>query len=224
MRCSRCNSVMFGVSGNARGKKVAYYACRKRLATKDCDQDYVRADKIEEKILSDIQAIFQDEALLTEVWEAAQAKLTATRPGIDTEIEATQKQRQKSQAALQRYFTAFEAGTMDPTTCNERVAELTTQIRQLDEKLLDLNREREELDLPALQTEFIQEILTNLHGVVEAVPPAQKKHLLQLLVEKVLIKDKCTFSVWYRLPQFPEGVRTLSLLVAPRGLEPLLPP
>ena len=46
-------------------------------------------------------------------------------------------------------------------------------------------------------------------------PKAQEKHLLHLLVEKVLKEDRCTFKVWYPLPQFPGGVRTLSLLVAP---------
>ena len=65
-----------------------------------------------------------------------------------------------------------------------------------------------------IEEKILNEILTNLKAVVEAVPPAQKKHLLQLLVEKVLIEDRCTFKVWYRLPQFPGGVRTLSLLVA----------
>ena len=39
--------------------------------------------------------------------------------------------------------------------------------------------------------------------VVDAVPKAQEKHLLHLLVEKVLIEDRCTFKVWYRLPQVP---------------------
>ena len=216
MRCSRCNSAMFGVSANVRGNKVTYYACRKRLATKDCDQDYIRADLIEEKILGDIQAVFQDETLLQSVWEAAQAKLIETRPNIDAEITAAQQARQKSQAALQRYYIAFEAGTMEPTTCNERVAELSAQVHQLEAQIADLERQRDELDLPALRMEFIHEILTNLQGVVEAVPAAQKKHLLQLLVEKVLVKDRCTFDVWYRLPQLPEGVRTLSHLVPSR--------
>lgn len=37
----------------------------------------------------------------------------------------------------------------------------------------------------------------------------RKKHLLRRLVEKVLIQDRYTFEVWYRLPRFP-GVRTLN--------------
>jgi hypothetical protein len=61
-----------------------------------------------------------------------------------------------------------------------------------------------------MRADFLHEILTNLSGVVgRHSRPAQKKHLLRLLVEKVLIRDRCTFEVWYRLPQFP-AVRTLS--------------
>ena len=70
---------------------------------------------------------------------------------------------------------------------------------------------------------IVREILTNLEGLVDVLPGAQKKHLLRLLVKKVLIRDQSAVEVWYRLPQDP-GVRTLSNLVAPRGLEPLLPP
>ena len=61
---------------------------------------------------------------------------------------------------------------------------------------------------------FLAEILSNLRGVVDAVPTPQKKHLLHLLVKKVLIRNRNEIEVWYRLPQFPE-VRTLSNVVAP---------
>ncbi len=196
---------------------------RKRLDTKDCDQDYVRADIIEEQILAEIQTIFQDEALLADIWTSAQQKLAANAPAIDAELKNLDKQRTKHQAALDRYFQAFESGTMDSSTCNQRVHELSTQIKQLDEEREALRTQRQSLDLPALKTDFLHEILSNLREVVEAVPNPQKKHLLHLLVKKVLVKNRCTFEVWYRLPQFP-GVRTLGIMVAPRGLEPLLPP
>jgi hypothetical protein len=65
------------------------------------------------------------------------------------------------------------------------------------------------------RADFLHEILANLAGVVDAVPNAQRKHLLRLLVEKVLVRDRCTFEVWYKLPQFP-AARTLSLMVAPK--------
>ncbi len=71
--------------------------------------------------------------------------------------------------------------------------------------------------LSQIHVQWLQEILSNLGAVVDAVPTPQKKHLLHLLVKKALIRDKHTFEVWCRLPQFP-GVRTLSKLAAPRGL------
>ena len=112
---------------------------------------------------------------------------------------------------------------MAPDVCNKRVEEISNQITQMDEQHQALKERRSALDLPALKTDFLKEILTNLQGVVDSVPAPQKKHLLHLLVKKVLIKDQHTFEAWYRLPQFP-GVRILGQLVAPRGLEPLLPP
>ena len=170
-----------------------------------------------------MQSVFRDEVLLETIWESAQKKLAASAPSIDTELKQLHSQRVKTQAALDRYFLAFESGTMAPADCHQRIEDLSAQIRQLDEERQTLREKRTTLDLPAIKTDFLHEILSNLRGVAEAVPPQQKKHLLHLLVKKVLIRDKRTFEVWYRLPQFPE-VRTLSNLVAPRGLEPLLPP
>lgn len=63
---------------------------------------------------------------------------------------------------------------------------------------------------------FLAEILSNHRDIDDAVPNLQKKHLLYLLVKKVLNQNRNEIEVWYRLPRFP-GVRTLSNLVAPRG-------
>lgn len=223
IRCGRCGSRLFGVSANARGQHFAYYACQKRSDTKDCDLPYIRADVIEGQILSDIQKVFRDEALLEEIWQNAQEQLAADAPEIDAEIKYVGEEQSRSQSALDRYLRAFEAGTMSPADCSQRVGELTAQIRQLDDQRSALQEQRAALDLPVTRGDFLNEILTNLSGVVGAIPAPQRKHLLQLLVEEVLVHDRCAFEVWYRLPQF-QGVRTLGELVAPRGLEPLLPP
>jgi len=79
-----------------------------------------------------------------------------------------------------------------------------------------LKAKRHNLDLPALKHDFLDQILNNLEKVVGAVPPGQKKHLLHLLVKKVLVRDRRTAEIWYRLPQ-ESPVRTLSDLVASMG-------
>ncbi len=222
IRCSRCNTKMVGVSCRKKGNKVNYYACRKRLDTKECDQRYVRADWLESKIMTEVQTIFRNEELLAEIWHKAKTKLTEESPNIETELQHMEASQRTVQTKLDRYFLAFETGTMEPSVCNARVQELRTQLKQLEAQQEALEARREALDIPAIKQDFIDQILTNLQGVVDAVPGAQKKHLLRLLVKKVLIQDRRTAEIWYRLPQ-ESPVRILSGLVPRTGLEPVLP-
>ncbi len=69
-----------------RGVKISYYACRKRLDTKDCDQDYVRTDWIEDKIMDEVQTVFQGKALLESIWASAQKKLAAVKTDFLQEV------------------------------------------------------------------------------------------------------------------------------------------
>ncbi len=97
---------------------------------------------------------------------------------------------------------------MEAATCNQRVEEINAQIQELEERRRSLQEQRSSMDLPELKKDFLNAILTDLKDVVGAVPAPQKKHLRQLLVEKVLVKGQHTIEVWYRLPHF-SGVRTL---------------
>jgi len=96
------------------------------------------------------------------------------------------------------------------------VREIKMRFQQLANEAKTLKRWSQSLDLPALKRDFLDQILTNLEGVVRAVPAPQIKHLLHLLVKKVLVRDRRTVETWYRLPQ-ESPVRTLSDLVAPMG-------
>ena len=222
IRCKRCGSAMVGVSCRKKGTKILYYACRMQLDTKECDQVYVRADWLESKILTEVQTIFRNEELLAEIWQKAKVKLTEESPNIETELQHIVSSQQAVQTKLDRYFAAFETGAMEPSVCNERVQDLRAQLEQLEAQQGALEARREALDIPAIKQDFIDQILTNLQGVVDAVPGAQKKHLLRLLVKKVLIQDRRTAEIWYRLPQ-ESPVRILSDLVPRTGLEPVLP-
>jgi flagellar biosynthesis chaperone FliJ len=112
---------------------------------------------------------------------------------------------------------------MDPGACRQRVEALTTQLQQLEAEREAIEQQRESLTLQELRMDFLEQILTNLEGIVTALPNAQKKHLLHLLVKKVLARDRDTVEIWYKLPQ-GAPVRTLGDLVAPTGLEPVFPP
>lgn len=51
---------------------------------------------------------------------------------------------------------------MSPATFNQRVEELTSQIKQLEDQQQTLGEQRTALDLPELKMGFLEEILSNL--------------------------------------------------------------
>lgn len=59
---------------------------------------------------------------------------------------------------------------MNPAACNQRIQDLSTQIKQLDDQRQALKDKRSALDLPAIKTDFLHEILSNLRAAVESVP------------------------------------------------------
>jgi len=114
IKCARCNSHMFGGGGNKNGKHVPYYVCSKRFNQHECDQDYVRAELLEMAIIQDVKAMFRDEQFMARVWEEANRRLEGEKPDVDKEIARMDGQLAKTRASIDRYFEAFEAGTLKP--------------------------------------------------------------------------------------------------------------
>jgi site-specific DNA recombinase len=124
VKCSRCNSHMFGGGGYKKGVHVPYYVCSKRYNDHDCEQDYVRADLLESAIIEDIKAMFRDEQFMARVWAEANKRLCAEKPNLEKEIAKVEAEAAKAQTALDRYFEAFEAGTLQAELCNQKVRDL----------------------------------------------------------------------------------------------------
>ena len=130
--CARCQSHMVGVSTHKKARRFPYYICSKRWNIKDCDQDYVRADLLEAGIMKDVKTVFRDEAFMARIWDEANRRLSAEKPDVDQELGKVETQAAQTQARIDRYFEAFEAGTLKPALCNEKVQRLTARLEELE--------------------------------------------------------------------------------------------
>ncbi|MCK4415308.1 MAG: recombinase zinc beta ribbon domain-containing protein [Candidatus Eisenbacteria sp.] len=200
IKCAKCGSHMFGGGGRRNGVSVPYYVCSKRFNDHDCEQDYVRSELLDAAIIKDIKGMFRDEQFMARVWEEANRQLTAERPDIEKEIDKNFAEAAKAQAAIDRYFRAFEAGKLEPSLCNEKVKTLRAQIDELEAARRDLEDRRERLELPAIDREMLADLIEHLEKVMAEGTGAQKKDLLHRLVKKVLVHDRRTIEVWYGLP------------------------
>ena len=219
IKCGRCKSHMVGVSTHKQERRYPYYICSKRWNIKDCDQDYVRADLLKAGIMRDVKTMFRDEALMTRIWDEANRRLSAEKPDVDKEIGKVVTQTAKTQARIDRYFEAFEAGTMKPELCDERVQDLNARLEELEAESRALEGRRKHLELPAIDRDMLSDLVDNLEEVMAEGTNPQKKHLLRRLVKKVLVHDRRKVEVWYGLPN-PGSVSRLGNLAPQAGLEP----
>ncbi|OGQ00334.1 MAG: hypothetical protein A2Z40_04395 [Deltaproteobacteria bacterium RBG_19FT_COMBO_60_16] len=213
IKCSRCKSHMVGVSTHKKDRRFPYYLCSKRWNTRECDQDYIRADHVEATILQDIKAMFRDEPFIARVREEANKRLVAAKPDLEKEIAWLENQMTKAQGAIDRYFDAFETGTLKAELCSEKVGDLNTRLVGLEAEKRDLETRRARLELPSIDREMLTALIDNFDQVIAAGTNPQKKHLLRRVVKKVLVHDRNTTEVWYALSP-PPSVHTPRDLMA----------
>jgi site-specific DNA recombinase len=200
IKCAKCGSHMFGGGGCRGGKAIHYYVCAKRFNYHDCKQDYVRSDLLDGSIVEDLKDMFRDEQFMARVWEEANRRLNAERPDIEKEIDASLAESAKVQASIDRYFSAFEAGKLEPGLCNEKVRDLRARLEELEAERQDLEARREQLELPALDREALSGLMDHFEKVMAEGTLAQKRDLLHRLVKEVRVQDRRTIEVWYALP------------------------
>ena len=70
----------------------------------------------------------------------------------------------------------------------------------MEEEKEKLEKEIEELGLEGIDQEGIKMFIDALDEIMENGANEQKKHLIQVLVEKVLVHDKDRYECWFRLP------------------------
>ena len=152
--------------------------------------------------------MFGDESFMARIWAEANRRLGTEKPLLDKEIEKVEAQAAKTQAAMDRYFEAFEAGTLTPELCNEKVRDKGARLKALEAEKRNLEARREKLELPEVDREMLKTLVQNFERVMAEGPNPQTKHLLHRLVKQVRVHDRRTVEVWYGLPT-PPAVRRL---------------
>lgn len=130
------------------------------------------------------------------VWAGANKRLGAEKPNLEKEIEKVNAQAAKTQTAVNRYFEAFEAGTLQPELCNEKVRDLRERLEGLEAERRDLEARRERLELPAINRDMMASLVDNFEQVMAEAPNPQKKERLRRLVKKVVVYNRRTIEVW----------------------------
>lgn len=233
IRCPHCHKGFIGTAAHGRTKTYRYYTCwtRARYGTATCAADRLNADAADTALFANMSAFYREHRDL--IAAAATEADTARHAATDrhrAELTRVEKEITRTGIAIDRYLTAFENNALDPTLLQDRLTALrakTTQLQARRDELSELLDNApvmpSDAELDAL-ADHIDEILD--HGT-----PAQRKALVEQLVEEIQIVGPGRIRPIYRIPRRASSaepaaedcttVRTMGNLVGRTGIEPV---
>jgi len=210
--CRRCGSKSFGTAAHGRYARYRYYTCfhRHRYGTKACPAERIPADDLENTLIEELVETFTRRDRLELVIQKAIARLEASRPHLLADVAAATAEVRQIEESLERYFRAFEAGTMSELACAPRIQQLTDNLRSLRARHADLTAIRDDAPTAPDLIGLRSRIADTLGGEKE---PPRRKALLQELVSHVTVHPHFVKPVflgllmsrprWVRFPSIP---------------------
>ncbi len=133
LTCARCGSKFIGTAARGNRYRYRYYTChrRNRYGPMGCNSERLPAEELDKAILAAMLDAYSDSDLVAEALEEARARATAAVPQLKEQLAAVETDIRKTEELLERYFLAFEAGTMDEEVCAGRVEAATGRLQEL---------------------------------------------------------------------------------------------
>ncbi len=217
VKCAHCGKRYVGVSANGNGGRYRYYICfsRQRYGKKACEADRLPADELEEAILEQLLGVLEREPLVRKAISEAFAEIDAEQPQRAAELERIDGELRRTGESLDRYFRAFEEGTMPESACGPRIKELSERLRGLQARQGELAAE-EPAEREPLTDDDLGLLQAQVREVIESGDPPTRKALLQSLVDEIRVVSRAEIYPSFSLP----AVRPPSGSVPPAGFEP----
>ena len=216
--CERCGKRFVGASARGNKYEYLYYVCysRHRYGPDACDQERLPAPELEDQILKRLAALLSDHEILQNALDRWVESSRQQRPRLDKELAVIDRKRQKTEQALDRYFAAFEAGTLRQSACASRIESLATELDALTGRRTELSAEMQADSIQLPEPAELARLKTDALQALGRGPLPQRKALMQSLIAEIRVQDRSRVTPVFRVPVFapPEG------LVGAAGIEP----
>jgi site-specific DNA recombinase len=234
--CGRCGRNYVGVAAAGRGHRYRYYACftRQRYGKDACTGERIRAHVLEAVVLDAVCDLYADPDLIARAVAAKTDHVATTARRQRDEIDAAGAELKKTEAAIERYILAFEAGTISDEMFGPRV-------RALGERARALKAHRDELEeaaqLAAMEPPAqadLDALRAELDDIIKHGTDTRRKAAAQAFIHRLVVEEAGTIRPTYLirggLPTDPADSpsqpapkstsRAVTKMVGAAGLEP----
>lgn len=222
LRCTRCGRRHIGATARGRRRAYSYYVCfsRHRYGRQTCDAERIPAPALEAAVLDQLSGLLRQTGLVHDAIREAAADLDADRPRWEEERRQLDAEIARADAALDRYFRAFEDGTMPEKLCGERIDTLSRQRSGLKARREELTDDEAEATGALSTDDDIDKLQAEVEQTIRDGDPPMRKALMRALVGEIRVDRRDRILPTYLLPA---GVAPPAGSVPPGGIEPPLP-
>ena len=191
--CGICGQPLAAYPAKGRSKSYHFYTCRrarKKLDGKHCTLGHIRVDQLESLVIEALAVLGKHPAIIQATVDASEGKRSDEYQKRQDKLTELRARLTKLTAEIER----LEELVLD----TERGALAERMKDRLNKKLIEEGKLKDEIRIQSLtlqhedekanNRELITKALSDLGRVIEVLPAAQKRELLQALVSRVVVK------------------------------------
>jgi site-specific DNA recombinase len=202
VRCGQCDRAFVGTRAHGRSRAYHYYTCstRYRYGTQFCDAERIAKESLEEAVFEQLYEVFTDSALIAEAFEEASLTDEQNAEEIEARLSALRQDQAAVKRAIDRYFSAFEQGSLNPAECKERIDRLKTRLDALTAEEASLSEKARRDDEGPTVAEDVAEWAKDLPYLLSNGTAQQRKALLRKLIKELRVMSKSEIRPTYKIP------------------------
>jgi exonuclease VII small subunit len=184
LRCGRCGKACIGMSAKGNGGRNHYYACpgRQKYGPKACDGERLPREEVDEAVLRQLTSIYRDEQVIGEAITKANEEAERRRPEFEQRFASIGAEITRAEQALERYYEAFEQGSLSRERCEARLTRLQARLDDLHAQEAEFSLSAPDEATQAPTAAELVSVADLLEAVVAEAEPQKAKALLWLLI------------------------------------------
>ena len=214
VRCGRCGQAYIGTAAHGRSGRYMYYTCftRHRYGTEHCANDRLPAEQLEQAVTRQLWKVLNDKTLLTAALDHAYAQLAHRDGEHEDELSSVQRKLAETRAAMDRYFQAFEHGTMPEDTCAPRIHALGEQTKALAARASELATLADSEPVQRISEADLDAIRRRVRAALDDGGPMRVKAILQELTDEIRIDGRDAIEPTFLVPAVRPPSGSMGLL------------
>jgi len=144
--------------------------------------------------------VLNDKPLLAAALDHAHAQLAHRDGEHEDELTSVQRKLADARAAMDRYFQAFEHGTMPEDTCAPRIAALGEQTKALEARASELATLADSEPVQRISEADLDTIRQRVRAALDDGGPMRVKAILQELTDEIRIDSRDAIEPTFLVP------------------------